>query len=237
MARRTQLATLLAMVRREARHSDSVALGRNARSALIQHIVRVQDQLWLDHDWPHMLVNRDIALAAGQRYYDFPADLEFERVRSAHARTTGGKWVPIGYGIGADEYNQHDSDADARSDPVLRWQYNADETDNGDQIEVWPLPSGADQTLRLRGIRKLGPLIADTDVAELDDQMLATMVAAEILAHEGAKDAQAKLAAGVKLFRKLTGRMSKSKMFVMGGCIGEAPRSPEIRTVYNDRTP
>lgn len=221
--------------------SDSVALGRNSRAALVGHIQRVQSQLWLDHDWEHMKVYRDVELAAGQQFYDFPADLAFERVIWVKVReSTDGQWLPSGdksslpFGIGPEHYNVYDSEADVRSTPVLRWAYHADDTDNGDQIEVWPLPSDNTQTLRLRGIRSLGSLIADTDTADLDDNLIATMVAAELLAHASAKDAQAKLAASQRIFRRLTGRAGKTKMFVMGGGAQQADRKPtELRAVYN----
>ena len=241
MPRGTQLSTLLAMTRHEARMSDSVALGRNSRAALVGHIQRVQHQLWLDHDWEHMKVYRDVELAAGQQFYDFPADLSFERVIWAKVReSTTGQWLPGGdkaslpFGIGPEHYNVYDSEADVRSTPVLRWAYHADDDDDGDQIEVWPLPSDNDQTLRLRGIRSLDALIADADTADLDDHLIATMVAAELLAHAGAKDAQAKLAAAQRIFRRLTGRAGKSKMFVMGGGEAAGDRKPvALRAVYN----
>jgi hypothetical protein len=242
MPRGTQLATLLAMTRHEARMSDSVALGRNSRAAIVGHIQRVQRQLWLDHDWEHMKVYRDVELAAGQQFYDFPSDLSFERVIWVKVReSTTGLWLPSGdasslpHGIGPEHYNVYDSEADVRSAPVLRWAYHADATDNGDQIEVWPLPSDNTQVLRLRGIRSLGSLAADTDTADLDDDMIATMVAAELLAHAGAKDAQAKLAAAQRIMRRLTGRAKKNKMFVMGGGSAQSgDRKPvELRAVYN----
>jgi hypothetical protein len=243
MARGTQLQALLAMTRAEARHSTHVALGRNSREALIELINRVQQQLWLDHDWEHMKVNRDVAIGAAQQFHSFPVDLEFERVIWVKIRPTAtAQWEPGGdasldYGITTDQYNVHDSEAGATADPVRRWAYHADDDDDGDQIEVWPLASTDDQVLRLRGIRKLTKMVADTDVCELDDMLIATMAAAELLAHDSGKDAQAKLAAGQKIFRRLTGRMSKQRMFVMGGGVSSAEPALRLRAVYNDRTP
>ena len=182
MARGTTLEILVNDLRSEVGHSLNSNLGQSMRDVLINTIQRVQSRLWSDYSWPFLQVRRDINLADGQRYYDLPTDMVFERIESVEFKY-GDIWEPMSYGIGRDQYNQYDSDRDIRSWPIYRY----DNYENN-QIEVWPIPNqNVDATtgsglLRLHGIRNLSSLSENSDTADLDDQLDNTVRGGKLLA-------------------------------------------------------
>jgi hypothetical protein len=212
VARGTSLNELVTMVRQEAGHSTNAALGQNTLDGLKQKIRRQQEVLWLAHPWPHLRVERDITLAAGQRYYNPPTDLSLNHRIDAVGVKFEDLWRPVEHGITLDHYNSVDPEADERRDPVLCWElYEAE------QIEVWPLPETDGSTLRLRGIRNLGALVADADTADIDDLLIVLFVAAELAAKQKQDDAQAKLQIAQSHLATLKAENSKNRNFVVGG--------------------
>jgi hypothetical protein len=232
VARGTQLGTLVDRLKAEARYAADPSLGQNYRGTLVRALQRHQARLWLDFDWPFLKVSRDKSLAAGQRYYDLPTDLPSERIISVQ-RKQDGIWVPqsgsLDYGIGAAEYSIMDSEAGVREDPVLKWEIR-----ENDQFEVWPLPASNATTtnniIRFWGIRKLKNLIADSDTAELDDDMLVLYSAAELLAARDQKDAKAKLDQANAIYDKLraAGQRNKGMVTLGGGHDGAQTRRPPL---------
>lgn len=226
MARGTQLLQLVTMLRDEIGMANSVAVGPDATPGLQQKLRRVQTLLYDEHDWPFLRQDFDrITLQAGQRFYDVPSAMNLERIESVSV------WfnnlpLPIEKGIGDEEYSKYDSAADSRAEPALRWDVRW--TGTKDQIEIWPIPSTNDQQLAIRGVRKLRPLIKNSDVCDLDDQMLVLFAAAELLARAKSPDAQAILSLA-------QGRLSKLKALnARGGVVqnmahGRVPERP--RTV------
>lgn len=187
MARGTQLLQLVEDLREEVGRATSVAVGNSDLPGLKQKLRRTQELLYDDYDWPFL---RQIFpakyLLAGERYYDFPTGLNLERVESVEL------WYsnmprPIERGITAREYAIYNPEDDARSEPAMAWDVRW--TGTKEQIEIWPLPVSNAQYLQFTGIRTLRPLIADSDVADLDDQVIVLFCAAEILARQGAKNA------------------------------------------------
>src|SRR5215831_8593918 len=75
-----QLRDLLTDLRAEVGHSTNVAHGINDRDTLIYYLNKTQLQLYEDYDWPQLIIDRDIQLADGQRYYTYPGDLAFEDI-------------------------------------------------------------------------------------------------------------------------------------------------------------
>lgn len=228
MARNKTLLSLLQDYRAEVRASGNPAHNSSVRETQVRLLQRVQEWLYDEVAWPHLRVRRDLALQAGQRYYDCPSDLDIDRLETIDVRY-GEEWVRLGDGIGNDHYSTWDSDLDVRSWPVERWQVYED-----DQIEIWPIPaSNADMTtregmLRLTGVRTLRPLVADSDTADLDDRLIVLYAAAETLAASGADDAQVKLAAAQQRRAQLVGNQSKMKSFRLFGEDGAKwkPRGP-----------
>ena len=232
MARGTQLGTILTDVRSEAGHSLQASLGKATRDVLINTIQRVQKRLWEDYDWPFLKIKRDIAMADGQRYYDMPTDMTFERISLAEFKW-GDRWDPISFGIGNVQLNQYDSDRSVKSWPI----YNFDNYENN-QIEVWPIPNqNADSTgagnLRLHGIKNLSTFISESDTADLDDQLIVLFSAGELLQRQKQQDAQIKLEQAQVHYQRLKARMAKSDSFVMGGVEEDTyiPKGPPVVAV------
>lgn len=187
MARGTTLGELVDMLRAEIGDSTNPALGTDQLPAYQQKLRRWQEALYLDNNWQHMFSRSDKVVEAGQRYVDIPAGIDMERLTKAQVRWND-YWVDIRHGITGDDYSVYDSDANERMDPIQRWQIL---DVSGDlQFEVWPLPA-TEATIRFEGYRRLSPLIANDDTADLDDNLIVLFAAAEILARQGAKEADA----------------------------------------------
>lgn len=221
MARNVTLGELIDDVRAEAGHSLQANLGASMRDVLVKVLQRQQRRLWEDYDWTFLRVDRDVAVQAGQRYYSFPTDLNLERIERVQFKWDD-RWHKLDYGIGPNQYDQFDSDRDVRSYPIYRWQEH-----ENDQVEVWPVPSQNGSTsavsgvVRFTGIRKLRPLVQETDRADLDDTLLVLYSAAEILAREKASDAGVKMSMAENHYRRLKARNSKGGSFSLSA---EEPR-------------
>jgi hypothetical protein len=228
MARGTTLNELVTMVREEAGHSTNAALGLNTLPSLKRMIRRQQEVLWLEHEWPHMRVERDVAIAAGQRYYNFPADLSLNhRIDEVSVRYEG-EWRCVQPGITLGHYNAVDPLEDERQDPVQLWELY-----EGNQIEVWPLPETSGSTLRLRGIRNLNPLVDDAHTADLDDVLIVMFVAAEIAAKQNQENARPKLQIAQRHLQRLKGENSKIRSFKVGA--KREPGDYRPRPLYGKR--
>lgn len=238
MARGKTLVKLLDDYRAACRLSLNTAHNNQARDAQIKALQQKQEFLWGDFDWPHLRVDRFFNLQAGQRYYDPAAlvneagtvlgDIAIDRIQRIDVRWSG-SYVPVHPQINDGHYAAHDSELDQRAWPVQRWMITEDE-----QIEVWPIPDqNTDETtlegrVRVTGIRNLRPLLADTDVADLDDQIIVKLAAADYLAASGAKDAQLKLSQAERLYNSRRGQLlPKRKVRLFVGA-DERPRRPLI---------
>lgn len=223
--RGTSLVQLLTKYRSESRMSRNVAHNAADRDRQVEHIQTVQEWLWEDFDWPMLRVSRTVEIAAGQNTYDMPDDLHLDRTQKAEL-WYGGRYLPLTNGIDARHYSTFNPALDQRSWPITNWRIAEDE-----QLEVWPMPSqDYDATtleghIKLTGIRKLRPLIADTDVADLDDQLIVMFCAAEVLAATGAKDANLKLDKANKRYNKLRGNQQRRRVTSMFG--GQQSQRPE----------
>lgn len=217
--RGTALSELIQMLRRELKVAESPSLGKNTRESHAYALRSAQDRLYAKYDWPFKNIDCDIPMQAGQRYYAPPANLNFESIRSA-AVYYSGQWFDFCRGIGPENYNIFNSDLDARNDPVTNWRIYNDATDNGDMIEAWPIPATNNLcTMRFSGERKLRPLIADTDVCDLDDQALVLMAATDFVDAKRLVGAQAKAADHIFT---LVRNLAEGRTFVSGG--GANPR-------------
>jgi hypothetical protein len=232
MARNTTLQVLLDDLRAEAGHSIASNFGQATETMLLKLLNRVQRRLWEDFAWPFLRVKSDIAMQAGQRYYDIPSPLTLERIENASFRW-GNHWDRVTFGIDAGHYNQYDSDLDVRSWPVMR--FDAYGTIAG-QIEVWPVPSNNGSTttkeglLRLEGIKNLNALSAKTDTADLDDQLIVLFAAGELLARQKSPDAQIKMQQAQQHYQRIKARLSKTTSVVFGAeePAGYQPRGPVL---------
>lgn len=202
MARGTQLLQLVTMLRDESGRANSVAVGVDDVPALKSILRRTQETLYDKHDWPFLRTVFDrIPLQAGQRYYDLPALLNLDRVEAVAAWDSGTPYE-LTRGIGFEQYATYDSESDERADPALRWDVRW--RDTKEMIEIWPVPSSNNLELQFIGIRSLRALVANADVADMDDQMLVLYAAAELLP-KGSELAKLKLELGRDRFNTLKG--------------------------------
>lgn len=178
MARGSTLNEVTLMLRVLLGQAVSPSAGTEFVGHLHAAINMAQETLYDKYDWRIKHGKRDKTINAGQRYYDFPSDLPPENVETVHVLWNG-IYVPLEQGIGAAEYNTYNSDDNVRSDPTLKW----DVIDTGTvQFEVWPLPATASE-VRFTGKIALVKLVAGSDVAVLDDNLIA-YTAAAILAKD-----------------------------------------------------
>jgi len=211
MATGTTLSTLVEQLRAEIGASTNVGQGVNQLPALQQILRRNQERLWAEYAWPHLVIDRDEQLYGGQRYYSFNNDLDYNRIKGAWVRYSN-TFEPIGYGFNPTIYSAVDSESGSKSDPVQLWRHY-----EGNQYEVWPVPSGTtNQIIRFRAIKKLSPLLANSDTADLDDNLIVLFSAAEMLARLKADDAQGKLQLAQAHYRTLRGNAMKKDMFILG---------------------
>lgn len=171
MARGTQFFTMVQMLRAELGRSTNVAVGVDDLATLKYALNKAAAQVADDYEWPHLRTEfAKIELQAGERYYDLPALLNYERIELVRVWWTGSPYK-LSRGITLDNYLSYDSTADERSSPAMRWDVR--NVDGDEQIEVWPIPSGDnDQQLQFIGQRKVAPMVNDADLCPLDDYLV-----------------------------------------------------------------
>ena len=206
----------------EARLSTNSSRGVDHRNHVKRLIRNMYEMLYDEHDWPFKRIERENAgkdIEAGQRYYDFPEALDLSRAFSLYVKW-GEQWLGLNYGISMEHYSFYDSDDDDRTDPPLRWQIY-----NENQFEIWPMPAtDLPGGLRFEGVRKLTPLVDDESRCDLDDIMIAKLVAARILARNKAADAGQALAEGQQRLMTLKARAPRPRVIMGLGSIRTAPR-------------
>lgn len=221
MARGVQLTQLVDELRAETGRDSSVAAGRNELHSLKLRLARTQRALYAAYDWPFMRVQTTISLQAGERYYDWPSDIDKDRLQQMQVKWNS-TWYPVCRGITADDYNSYDSPADERSDPMQKWDLRttgATLAAQVEQIEVWPVPASNDQVLHLWGIRPLKALTSDDHVCDLDSDLIVWTLAAKILGRQKAADAPLVQKQADDLWKKLTGNSQggSSNISMRGG--------------------
>lgn len=208
---------LLDGMRAEARMSLNPAQNAQDREAQVKLLQRVQSDYWEDFDWPHLRVEREVAIQAGQRYFDVPDDIPLDRLEKIEVFSSG-IWQRLVPDITARQYAAFDSDLDQRSWPPRCWKIY-----EGELVEIWPVPlqdadpATREGTLKFTGIRKLRRLVDDDDQADLDDRLIILSAAAERLSASGAKDAQLKLQKASQLYRSLRSGLTPNRRFRMFG--------------------
>lgn len=227
MARGKQLLSLLAQLRAETGRSQSVSVGVSEADNLKEVLRRTQETLYDEYDWPHMNVQKTIMLDAGQRYYDLPSGLNFDRIQDVKLRYNT-VYVELDRGITFEDYSIFDSNASTpeRSFPTLKWDIR--DTGSGEQIEVWPIPNQS-ATIYMFGTKTLSDLIQEADTADLDDRLIVLFAAAEILSRQKSNDAKVKLSqAERRLLTLRRNSQSASKPVQLG--LGGKQRMDRNRT-------
>lgn len=220
MARGDTLQQLVSDLREELRRANSPSAGPTDADTLRRTINHVYALLYASFDWPHLFTHFPrITLNAGQRYYDLPAGLDYERVSEVRVWRDG---LPLllERGIGFDDYASYDPDANERSSPALKWDVRF--TGTREQIEIWPLPDSTSQAVQFSGIWAIDRLVDDTDICRLDGEVVVLYAAAELLPKDS-PDKDAKLQVAQELLRLRRVRSSSKESVRLG--VGE-PRSP-----------
>lgn len=218
MARRVTLVKLLDDLRAKLHVSLNPAHNAQVRDKQVKALQSTQEWLWEDFTWPHLRVSRNYKLQAGLRFYDFSADFDISRIERIEVRD-GASWLPVTAGIEAAHYSVWDSELDKRSWPVRRWRISEDE-----QVEVWPIadrdgdPATLDGYLKVTGIRKLNPLVADADRCDLDSQLIYLYAASELA--PDTKEGKIALNVANRRMARLKGNLTPRRQFKMFG-IGE----------------
>lgn len=239
MARGTTLIRLLDMYRAECRMSSNPAHNSQDRDRQIAHIQRVQEWLWADFDWPLLRVERFFYPQQGQRWYSPPEEFDIDRISKMEVFFNHA-YCPLHPGIDAVHFTSYNSNMGVQQWPPQRWRIYEDE-----QIEIWPIPNqnaspeSLDGQIKVTGIRKLRPLVADTDRADLDDRLLILFCAAEYLATKGDKASQIKQQQANQRYAKMRGSQLPRNKFRMFG-VGEKQSEALIRriplAVYNTKS-
>lgn len=209
-----QFMDLVSDLKDEIGQATSVGLGVDFLQKLKYDIQRTYQSLYDDYDWPHLNTKAEKLLAAGSRYYDFPATVDLTAVSAVVPYYNGQFHSELQRGIGSSEYAMFDSYADVRSDPVMRWDTYWSGTTP--QFEVWPIPASNDQKLYFFGKRKITPLVDDEDLCLLDDIMVVLFAAARILKRQNSADAKETLAEAQARFARVRANTGPAKKIRMG---------------------
>lgn len=235
--RGTQLATLRQMLKAELGYNQDSTTQDQELNLLLAN---KQKFLGGEFDWPFLQGRWDLEVVAGTRYIGLPltqggptgqqSAINFERPVLYEVKYSL-RWQEIHYSVDSEEYNFLDSDrAGMVMNPIQRWRFATDssEPSDADQIEVWPIPS-ITQATRFTGQRTIQDLIADTDVADLDDLLLVLMVAAEKLTRMKMPDAPLKTAlAQERMMRIRAAYPTKQSSTIIGGNLIDKPRRRRV---------
>lgn len=208
-----QLGQLVTQFRQMARQSAQPSVGTDTRERVIAMLNLHQRRLYEEYFWAHLRVNATINLAAGERYYDLPAGLDIDRLERVITMRDS-QPIPMTRGIDFEQMAAYDSDADERSSRAMRWDVVWSVDDDATMLEVWPIPDGNTDTVRLRGMRPLRAMVNDSDVCDLDSDLIVGFASAEELAAQGAKDAKLKLDLVTK---NLMAKLANSKSALPSG--------------------
>lgn len=218
-------ATLLELVE-DIRHEIGAAPGFSQGVSTLPSLKylcrRTQEQLYNAFSWPHLTVELDEPLLAGERYYSFNDGLNRDRILGTWVKWST-LWSPVPFGFDTTQYNSSVEEDTYRSDPVVGWRFY-----QGTQYEVWPTPAST-QTLRWRYIRNLNPLVADADVCDVDATLIVLFAASELLTRLKSADAQAKNSLAQAHFARLKAQMMPTRTVVYGGKSGQLPHDYKLR--------
>lgn len=221
MARGKQLQDLVTQLRAEIGTSQSVSVGVSQVDNLKVRLARMQEILYDDYDWPFLNIQRTISLQAGQRYYDLPSNLNYDRIECVKYQY-GNVFTDVERGITFDDYSIYNSMDGDRSSPVLKWDVR--NTGSNEQLEIWPIPS-EEGTVHFFGTKSLSALVQNEDRADLDDKLIVLFVAAEYLKNQKSPEADGKLSMANSRLLKLRGNSQAASKTVQIG-LGNRNRAP-----------
>lgn len=231
MPRGTQFSQVIDMFREEAGLATSRAQGVQQLGSIKAKLRRVYRRLHADFQWPHLLIERTATLSAGQRYYSFPAELDFDNIQRAWVQEVDEEhWYPLHYGIDTEHYNTTNSYEGEREDFPSNWKIY----ENG-QFEIWPVPESSGHTVRFFGRARAKPLVSESEVLDLDDDLIVMFAVGEELARQKSPDAQLVLQQAQVHYARLKANTQKTAPFKMAPSQDRHSRGPGIRIEYAER--
>ncbi len=232
MARGTTFLALQDMLKDELGLSTNVGIGIDGMSQIKRHINRGYALVYDAYDWPHLRTVADrFTLNAGQRLYDFPADVSFERTQSI-AVYNGAIAYEIAKGITSREYTIFDSESNVRSDPAQKWDIRWSGT--APQIEIWPIPDSSGQTCEVVGLPPFVRLVDDDDVCLLDDDLVVLAASIRPLARQDSKDGEVAKAEFQSRMAQMRARAAPGSRVTMGGA-GDSSKSNRVHVTIAGR--
>jgi hypothetical protein len=206
------------------------AQGMAEQGMLNRILDRTQTTLWQDLRPLSSRVVRFMPLQAGQRYYDFPTDLDIESATDFRTQH-GAIWIECERGLEAYHYNAFNSDAGVRSSPAMRWDLvntgsNAQGALGDAQVEIWPIPA-QNGMARLEGIMTPPTLVNDSDQCVIDPDLIICTAAAELMARDkqdGADVMNSIAQAKLKQAKASRARIQRSGPVIPG--VGDSMRNP-----------
>lgn len=174
---------LIESVQLEIGHSTVAGVGANFRDHISATIRKEYRRLHADFDWPHLLNWSAVtAVSAGAMLVTPPAGIELAQIVAIYHKLPNQTWSLVLRDLDLLDYNEVDSDADARRDPIEKWRVAAA------QIEVWPRPTTAG-SLRYVYKSKALTLATGTDTCDIDEDTVALFAAASLLFKAGKDNA------------------------------------------------
>ena len=219
MARRRPLSDLKTMLRAEMRESTNLLHQPDWNPIAVRALSSAQRLLWMAERWKFLEFDIAVPLSAGERYHAIPAtpagipEVDIEgilKVVIQRSYTT----YDLDYGIEYHHYAERDSVA-IGARPVEKWDFPErwDLRDDGTavKLELWPVlnENASDIACRLYFHRGLSDLALDTDLCDLDDELIVLFAAADLMSGRDAKDAQVKAAKAQAYLEALKIRTSK----------------------------
>lgn len=196
------LAELIEGVQLEIGHSTNPQVGVNMRDHIASAIRREYRRLHADFAWPHLLSWQTVPVQAGEQFPALPVGITLPRIVKVYHKAPQTSWQALDRTLGVEDYNEVDSDADERRDPICKWRADADL----DRIEVWPLPLTAG-LLRIVAKSERLPLEADTDICDLDADLVILFASAVLQFKAGRQDAGVTLQRGRSHYDTLRQRL------------------------------
>ena len=159
------------------------------------HLNNAQRDLYDAWPWEGFDVEVDIPISKGQVDYDLPAQVDINKLYSAHVRYQG-RWVALSHGISVSDNNIHDLDEIPKEGYDYAGRANPPErmdivnVEGEQMIRIWPRPQ-VDTTVRLKARRALPKMQNNNDRCILDAQMIVLRAAANVMSRRGTEAAAA----------------------------------------------
>lgn len=201
----TTFASMVTMVREECGHAISASQGVNALETIKYMIARTQYELWTAFQFPDLTLRVELPAQTGQFIYAYPDELGYDQIRDVYWLHKNSS-VMHTMSFGVPEHCIAAGGGNSSTGP------NAELWDVKDEkhFRIWPTPT-SEAVIRLKGMKKLLPLVDDDDLVTLDTTLIALMVSAEMLSRAKASDAEIKSQKAQRHLKEILGNKTSAK--------------------------